>query len=245
MKRRLAPFAAVLAALTLLAGCSSSHRTTTRHRTLTVFAAASLMKAFTAEGQAFETLHPGIAFEFSFAGSQTLVAQVRQGAPASVLATADLATIDAVKDRLVAPAEVFAHNQLAIVTAPGNPLHLTSLPDLAKGHVKVVLAGPTVPVGKASAKALKAAGVHLTPLSLEDSVSGVVTKVRLGEADAGIAYVTDLRGARLGGVPLAHTRTALAIGALAGAAHLADAQDFVAFVRSEAGQKILMSFGFQ
>lgn len=237
---------ALAVALALAAGCSSSsHAGATRHRTLTVFAASSLTKAFTAEGKAYESAHPGVSVEFSFAGSQSLVAQIKQGAPAGVLATADLATIDSVQDKLTGPPQVFAHNQLALVTAAGNPLKLQSLQDLRRPGLKVVLAGPTVPVGKAAAKALKAAGVTVHPVSLEDAVAGVVTKVRLGEADAGIAYVTDLVGAKLGGQPLPDTTTSLAIAAVAGGPAADDATSFIAFVRGEAGQKILTSFGFQ
>lgn len=241
MKR--VPVLALLVALT--AGCSSGHTATPQHRSITVFAAASLTKAFTAEGKAFESAHPGVTVVFSFAGSQSLVAQIQQGAPAEVLATADLATIDSLKDKLVAAPEVFAHNQLAIVTGPGNPQHLLTLTDLTRHGIKVVLAGPTVPVGKAAAKALKAAGVTVKPVSLEDAVTGVVTKVRLGEADAGIAYVTDLTGAAVGGVALPGTTTSLAIAAVTGGKSSAYAASFIAFVRSDSGQQILKSFGFQ
>ena len=238
---RLLPAAA--AALLVVAGCGSgSTSTSPPKRTLTVFAAASLTKAFTAEGAAFEHTRPGLSVTFSFAGSQALVAQVQQGAPASVLATADLPTMEAVQAKLSGAPVVFAHNRLAIVTAAGNPLQLTTLASLARPGLKVVLAGPRVPVGKAAADALRAAGVTVHPVSLEDAVSGVVTKVRLGEADAGIAYATDLSGSQVGGVPLAATTTSLAIGALSPAP---DASAFIAFIRSAAGQRILAAYGFQ
>ncbi len=241
----------LLALATLLAGCGSGSSKSTNApttRTITVFAAASLTKAFTAEGRAFQASHPGLRVTFSFAGSPTLVAQIKQGAPASVLATADLSSIDQVKDKLSEAPVVFAHNQLAIVTAKGNPLKITTLAGLGKPGLKVVLAGPTVPVGKAAAKALKAAHVTVKPVSLEDAVTGVVTKVRLGEADAGIAYVTDLvssaAGSEVGGVPLPGTTTSLAIGALKGLSHPQDAEAFLGYVQSAAGRKILMSYGF-
>ncbi len=245
MNRRSSLLALTLA--TVLAGCgsgSSTSPTVPTKRTITVFAAASLTKAFTAEGISFETSHPGLRVSFSFAGSPTLVAQIKQGAPASVLATADLASIGQVKDKLSAEPVVFAHNQLAIVTAKGNPLKITSLAGLAKPGLKVVLAGPTVPVGKAAAKALKAAHVTVTPVSLEDAVTGVVTKVRLGEADAGIAYVTDLVGSDVGGVALPGTTTSLAIGAVRGISAPDDADAFIGYVQSAEGQKVLMSYGF-
>lgn len=224
----------LLAVLLLLgAGCSTSSE-----RTITVFAASSLQKAFIAEGRAFEGSHHGVRVRFSFAGSQALVAQVDQGAPADVLATADLETIGQVRGKLASTPVVFAHNQLAIVTAPGNPKGLRALSDLAA--VRLVLAGPTVPLGKATDKALAGAGVRLRPVSREDSASGVVTKVRLGEADAGVAYKTDL-GPGVGGVPLPGTTTALAIAALDKRTEVAA---FVAFVRSGTGAKILEDAGF-
>lgn len=233
---RLGVVVGVLAA----AGCSSSGGGTTE-RTLTVFAASSLSKAFAAEGEAFEEAHPGVTVTFSFAGSQSLVAQVQQGAPADVLATADVATAESVATELAGEPQVFAHNSLAIVTPKDNPGKVATLADLAK--VKVVLAGPTVPVGKAARKALDAAGVKVTPVSLEDNVSAVVTKVALGEADAGIAYVTDLQGNdQVAGTPLDGTRTDLAVAPLKDAGD--DADDFVAFLLSDEGQAVLRSFGF-
>jgi molybdate transport system substrate-binding protein len=225
--------------LTTACGSGSSATPT---ETVTVFAAASLTRAFTAEGRAFEAAHPGVRVTFSFAGSQALVAQVQQGAPASVLATADPETIAKVRAELAAEPEVLAHNQLAIVTAPGNPKHVTTATDLARPGIRVVLADPAVPVGKAAAKALAAAGVRVQPVSLEDAVTGVVTKVRLGEADAGIAYATDLVGSGVAGTPLAGTTTALAIAPLEGASRQATA--FVAFVLGAEGQRVLRSFGF-
>jgi len=227
----------VLLALLLVAGCSADASDT---EAITVFAAASLSRAFTAEAAAFERGHRGTDVMLSFAGSQSLVAQIQQGAPADVLATADVTTMTAVTEELTGEPRVFAHNQLAIVTAPGNPKHLTTLTDLARKDVRLVLAAPTVPVGKAAANALRAAGVRVNPLSLEDAVTGVVGKVRLGEADAGIAYVTDLAARDLAGTPIAGTTTDLAIGALTD-----DGDAFLAFVLSAAGQAILKEHGFR
>ena len=220
--------------LVLVAGCSKS----APDRTVTVFAASSLQKAFADEAKAFEAAHDGVHLRFSFAGSQALVAQIEQGAPADVLATADLETIGKVRSKLTSDPAVFAHNQLAIVTAKGNPKGFTTLQSLV--GVRLVTAGPTVPLGKATDKALAAAKLALHPVSREDSASGVVTKLRLGEADAGIAYASDLTG-DLDGVRLPGTRTSLAIGALT---RDDDAAAFISFVRSGAGQLILQKAGF-
>jgi molybdate transport system substrate-binding protein len=228
--------AAALALVLATSACAGSDAKST---TITVFAAASLTKAFGEEAAAYEQAHEGTDVVLSFAGSQSLVAQIQQGAPADVLATADEATMDTVQGELKEPAEVFAHNQLAIITAPGNPLHLSSLTDLELPGVKVVLAGESVPVGKAAKKALEKAGVTVNPVSLEDAVTGVVGKVRLDEADAGIAYVTDL-GDGVDGVPLAGTTTNLAIGPLT-----EGGEGFVAFVLSAQGQAILKKHRFQ
>lgn len=218
----------------LLAGCSGSSAPSR----VTVFAASSLTQVFTAEGKAYEKAHPGTRLTFSFAGSQALVAQLQQGAPADVLATADTASMTASG---LKGARVFARNRLAVITAPGNPRGIHGLADLARPGLRVVLAGPTVPVGKAAAKALAAAGVTVRPASLEQDVKGVVTKVRLGEADAGIAYVTDVRSAHgaVAGAELPEVSNSYPIAAAHGAG-----KAFVSFVLSPAGQAILASYGF-
>ena len=213
---------------------------------LTVLAASSLTKVFTAEGAAYEKAHRGAHVSFSFAGSQTLVAQVAQGAPADVLATADTSSIATVTAELNGEPRVFARNRLAVITGAGNPRHLGTLADLAKPGVKVVLAGPTVPVGKAAAKALAAAGVRLAPVSLEQDVKGVVTKVRLGEADAGIAYVTDLKAANgsIAGTPLRGISNSYPAAILKASKAPDAAEAFIDFVLSPAGQSILAAAGF-
>lgn len=238
----------VVAALT--AACGSSVGTaspassvpppTTTSRTLTVFAASSLTKAFTAEGKAFEAEHPGVQVRFSFAGSQSLVAQIAQGAPADVLATADTASMAAAQ---LTGARIFARNRLSIITAPGNPERVSTLADLAKPGLRVVLAGPTVPVGKAARRALAAAGVTVRPVSLEQDVNGVVTKVRLGEADAGIAYVTDVNSAKdaVAGTALPAISNSYPVVVVKPGQ---DAQAFADFLLSSQGQAVLASFGF-
>jgi len=144
--------------------------------------------------------------------------------------------------RLPLPPQVFARNRLVIVTAPGNPHHITSLRDLARSSLIVVLAGPTVPAGKYAAAALKAAHVVVHPKSLEDNVRGVLTKVELGEADAGIVYVTDAKSA-------GHRVGVVAIPRSPVASYAIDALDiagrpFVTFLLSPPGQAILARFGF-
>lgn len=215
-------------ALLTAVGATSCARSQAAERRLDVFAAASLRAAFTAAAAAYERGHPGTDVRLSFSGSQVLAAQVRQGAPADVLATADVASI-----RGVVPHQVLAHNRLAVVGAG-----MRTLADLARPGLRVVLAAPEVPAGRAARAALQDAGVTVRPVSLEDSVAGVVTKVRLGEADAGIAYATDLHDG-LPGTPLAGAGTALAVGAVT-----PEGVTFVAFVLGPAGQAILQQHGF-
>lgn len=238
MKR--APHCLLLTSLLMVAGCSTQSSSDRPKHRLTVYAASSLTKGFTAEGKAFETTHPDVTVTFSFAGSQALVAQIKQGAPADVLATADLASMSA--SGLTNP-QVFARNSLAILARPGNPDHISTLADLARPGLRVVLAGPTVPVGKAARKALAAAGVSVKPVSLEQDVKGVVTKVSLGEADAGIAYVTDLRAAAgsVEGTPLPGISNSCPIAVVK---KRSGADDFVSFVLGRKGQAILASYGF-
>jgi molybdate transport system substrate-binding protein len=227
----------------LLTGCGGSSSPTADaepSRTLTVFAASSLTTAFTAVGKSFEAAHSGVHIRFSFAGSQALVAQLKQGAPADVLATADTGSMT---DSGLSGARVFARNRLAIITAPDNPKHVTTLADLARKDLRVVLAGPTVPVGKAAGKALTAARVVVRPVSLEQDVKGVVTKVRLGEADAGIAYVTDVKAAKgtVAGTDLPEISNSYPVAVVKAGA---DASAFADFLLSAAGQAVLASYGF-
>ena len=236
----------LLSALVLLLAACSSPASGGQPAPLTVFAAASLSDVFPAVGRAYEGAHPGTRVVFSFAGSQTLVAQVQQGAPADVLVTADTATAEQVAGELTAPPVVLARNRLAIVTEPGNPLHLTALADLARPDVRVVLPGPTVPIGKAARTALQRAGVTVQPRSEEPDVKAVVQRVRLGEADAGIAYATDLAaaGGAVGGVALPGISNSLAGGVVRSSAQLPAAQAFLDLVRSAQGQQVLTSYGF-
>jgi len=238
--KRLATAVAGLALV--VTGCSGSSSTgaqTNKVVKLTIFAASSLTNAFSAEAAAFAQ-KTGDQTTFSFAGSQELVAQLQQGAPADVVATADLQTMGKVPGG--SAAHVFARNRLVIVTPHGNPKHVTGLTDLARSDLAVVVAGPTVPAGKYAARALSAAHVTVHPKSLEDNVRGVLTKVQLGEADAGIVYASDARSAakNVTTIPIPNSPIA-SYPALA--VHPAG-QAFVDFLLSVQGQAILARYGF-
>lgn len=220
-------------------------------RTVTVFAAASLTSAFQSLGLAFTRANPTIHADFNFAGSSTLVGQVQQGAPADVFASADQATMQKLVDgRLVRGSpQIFATNRLQIVVPTGNPKRITGLYDLARPRLVVVLCGPAVPCGRYAMEALQNAGVRLTPVSQEVDVKAVVSKVELGEADAGIVYVTDVKaaGARVEGIVIPDTQNVLAtypIALLASARDSGAGRAFIDYVLSPAGQRLLAGFGF-
>jgi molybdate transport system substrate-binding protein len=221
-------------------GGSSDSGSPSRH--ITVFAAASLTDAFAAEATAYQRAHPGASVTFSFAASSDLATQVQQGAPADAIATASTTTMDTVSKQLASPAQTFARNRLVIVTAPGNPKQISTLADLARPGLAVVLAAAGVPAGDYARQALSAAHVTVHPKSLETDVRGVLTKVELGEADAGVVYVTDAKSAagKVSWVVIPSAPIATyPIGALDAAG-----KPFVDFVRSPAGERILGRFGF-
>jgi molybdate transport system substrate-binding protein len=215
---------------------------------LTVFAAASLTAAFTELGERYTAANGGAEVTFNFAGSQALATQIRQGAPADVFASADLSNMDKVED-LVGTPRSFASNRLAIVVERGNPRGITGLHDLAGPDLKVVLAAEEVPAGKYAKQVLDRAGVKVTPVSQEDNVKAVVTKVSLGEADAGIVYVTDVTagGDKVEGVDLPADQNVTAtypIATVKASKAPEAAQAFVDLVRSAEGQQVLKEYGF-
>jgi molybdate transport system substrate-binding protein len=213
-----------------------------------VFAAASLTAAFNKIGEDFTAANPNTKVTFNFAGSQALATQIRQSAPADVFASADTTNMDKVAD-LVSSPSVFTSNELQIIVAKGNPEGITGLADLAKPDLKVVLAAPEVPAGRYAGQVLGARKITVKPVSLEDSVKAVVTKVSLGEADAGIVYVTDVSagGDTVEGIDIPTDQNVPAtypIAVVTASAHQAEAQAFVDFVRGAQGQQVLKSFGF-
>lgn len=220
-------------------------------RSLTVYAAASLKKTFTDIGARFETDNPGWSVDFTFAGSSDLVTQLTQGAKADVFASADTTNMDkAAAAGLLSGAPVnFATNTLVIVTAPDNPKKVASFADLAKPGLSVVVCAPQVPCGSATEKVEKATKVTLDPVSEESSVTDVLTKVTSGQADAGVVYVTDARGAgeKVATVDFAESSAAVntyPIAVLTTAADAAAAKKFVELVTGEAGRKVLSQAGF-
>lgn len=218
---------------------------------ITVFAAASLQQTFTTLGKRYEAAHPGTTISFSFAGSSDLVTQIQNGAPADVFASADEANMAKLEKTDLAagsPAD-FATNVLEIAVAPGNPKHIEDLRDLTASDIQLVTCAAPVPCGAATAKVEAAAGVDLRPVSEEQSVTDVLGKVESGQADAGLVYVTDVRGAdgKVDGVSFDAADDAVntyPIGVLRDAANPSLATAFSAYVRSTSGQKVLAAAGF-
>jgi molybdate transport system substrate-binding protein len=216
-----------------------------------VFAAASLTAAFRAEGAGFHVRHPRATVRLDFDGSAALATQINEGAPADVFASADLPNLQKVVtagNSLHAPV-VFATNKLQIVVAAGNPKGITGLQDLAKPGITAVLCAPQVPCGNYAGQALAKAGVKLTPKSQEQDVKAVVAKVELGEADAGIVYVTDVKaaGSKVAGVDIPADENVIAsypVAGVRGGSNPAGGQAFIDFLLSSDGQGVLAKYGF-
>jgi molybdate transport system substrate-binding protein len=213
-----------------------------------VFAAASLTAAFNELGPQFTAANGGTKVTFNFAGSQALATQLQQGAPADVFASADIPNMDKAKD-LVGTPQNFASNQLQIVVEKGNPKGVKGLDDLASPDLKVVLAAGEVPAGNYAQQALEKADVAVKPVSQEDNVKAVVNKVALGEADAGIVYVTDVTagGDKVEGVDIPEDLNVLATYPIA-TVKASEAQDkaqaFIDLVLSDQGQQVLKRYRF-
>jgi len=219
--------------------------------TVTVFAAASLTESFTALGKEFEKLHPGTKVTFSFGGSDSLAASITGGAPADVFAPASPSTMKIVTDTggSAGPPVTFVRNELEIATPPGNPERISSLKDLTRSGLKVVLCDKAVPCGAAAQKALRTSSLKLTPVSYEQDVKSALTKVELKEADAAVVYKTDVRAAgdKVAGVEFPEAADAInayPIALLKDAPNTAAAKAFIALVRSAEGQRVLTEAGF-
>jgi molybdate transport system substrate-binding protein len=230
-------------------------------RTLNIFAAASLTDAFTEIGQNFEAANPGVTVTFNFAGSQALRTQIEEGAPADVFASASGKEMDtAVAGKFVADGtpKVFLNNKLVLILPADNPAAVTKLQDLAKPGLKLVLAAEEVPVGNYARQSLDLMNgsfgadfkdkVLANVVSNEDNVKQVVSKVQLGEADAGIVYTSDAVAApELKTVEIPTELNVIAkypIAPLVKSANADLAASFVEYVFSAEGQAVLAKWGF-
>jgi molybdate transport system substrate-binding protein len=250
-------------ALAILTSCGSSGtRSTTgssRPVTLTVLGAASLIKVFPDIGRRFQARRPGVTMRFSFAGTDSLVTQIEQGAPADLFAGASAKYGDELFSAgLVLEPKVMATNRLILVLPPSNPAGIASLKDLTR-PIKLVIGSESVPVGSYTRTVLKnlntlygdgySAEVLGNVVSNEDDVQSVLAKVRLGEADAGFVYVTDAKaaGGAVISVQLPDQAQAVAsypIAVVKASRNPATAALFVAFVLGPEAQRVLEAAGF-
>ena len=250
----------ILVILLLLAACGPAAGSAPR--SLTVFAAASLTDAFTEIGQSFESFHPGMKVNFNFAGSQSLRTQIEQGAAADVFAPADRKEMDTLVSKSLVAAgapQDFLTNQLIFVLPTANPASIQTPADLAQPGIKIILADESVPAGKYARQVLENLTALYGPdfkdrvlanvVSNENDVRQVLAKVQLGEADAGMVYVSDSVAApdlKIILIPEAYNVTATYPIAVLANAHQPDlAAGFTTFVLSPAGQAILIKWGFQ
>lgn len=259
MKRHLHLF---LLLVLFITGCKTAPATPMPDsRTLTVFAAASLTAAFTELGKNFEAANPGVTVTFNFAGSQALLTQLEEGAPADVFASASDKEMDAaIKGKFIAEGvkQVFLSNKLVVILPSDNPAGLQKLEDLANSGIKLVLAAAEVPVGNYARQALDLMShsfgsdfkdkVLANIVSNEDNVKQVVAKVQLGEADAGIVYTSDAVAAP--DVQTLEIPSELNVMAKYPIAPLLNSQNadtaraFIDYVFSAEGQAILEKWGF-
>jgi len=250
-------FVAASFALTACSGASGSTASGSASpqdagkKTVVVFAAASLKSSFTTLAEKLRAEHPELDLKFNFAGSQDLVAQIKAGAKADVVATADLATMGKLKDAgsLDGAAQNFASNTLTIAVPPSNPANISALADLAKPGVKTVLCAAQVPCGAASHKVEKAAGLDIKPVSEELAVTDVLGKVSSGEADAGLVYRTDAQGSKgaVKAVDFPQSSAAVntyAVALVQGAPDRDGGRTFLAALTGAPGQKVLAEAGF-
>jgi molybdate transport system substrate-binding protein len=213
---------------------------------VTVFAAASLTDAFAELGEAFGAANPGTDLVFGFASSSDLARQISEGAPADVFVSADLANMAKIVDAVAAEPVVFATNRAEIVVAPGNPLGVTGVDDLAEQDLVLVVCAPEVPCGRYAQQVFDNAGVPFVADSLEENVRAVLTKVRLGEADAGIVYATDVlaAGDAATGVEIPDDVNVVAEYPIALLSDDDVAAAFVRFVQGPDGRSVLARHGF-
>jgi molybdate transport system substrate-binding protein len=263
VRRTAASLSALVVAAALLAGCGGSSDSTALpgsgspsatksavSGTITVLAASSLQEAFTKLGGQFEAAHPGTKVVFSFGPSSGLAEQIGQGAPADVFASASGKNMDTVVAAGQASSPtMFVSNTMEIAVPPKNPAHIATVADLAKKGVKVALCQAEVPCGATALKVFDNAKIKVTPVTQEVDVKSTLSKVTLGEVDAGVVYVTDVRAAgdSVKGIEIpaeVNASTTYPIAALTASKNKATAQAFVDYVLSPDGLAALTAAGF-
>ena len=252
------PLLALLAVLALLAGCSSGASgggTDSggggKDRTLTVLAASSLTETFGELAKTFQKQHPGVKVRFSFDSSATLAEQVTQGAPADVLATADTRTMKTVVDAKANDGQpkLFATNTMVLVVPKDNPADIAKFSDIESPKVSYVMCVVSAPCGALAKTLLDENKITAKPKSQEVDVKSVLSKIQLGEADAGLVYATDAKASASEVDPVSIPKSGEYINdypivALKGSKDAKLAHDWVDLVLSSKGQQVLRDAGF-
>lgn len=259
--RRRTMLGVLVAAVLAAAGCGggsssgggSSGSSTPKGGTLNVFAAASLTEAFTQLAKTYESAHPGWTVRLNFAGSDQLAAQIEQGVPADVYAAASPKYPEELQGKnLLGDTTNFATNKLILIVPPDNPANIKSPEDLKKG-AKLVIGDPAVPVGAYTETVLENLGISESDLNIvskEQDVKAVLSKVELGEADAGFVYVTDAlsAGDKVKHIDLPAAAEATAtypIGIVSASKQTEAAQQWIDLVTGPDGQKVLHDLAFE
>ena len=218
---------------------------------ITVFAASSLTESFDAIAKQFEKKYPDVTVKFDYDASSNLATQINQGAPADVFASADQDNLQKTIDSgaVTPPPIVFTKNRLEIAVEKGNPKKIKGLADLQRAGLVVVLCANQVPCGKYAAESLGKAGVSVSPASKEENAKATLSKVSIGEADASIVYVTDVKASKgtASGVKVADQQNVIATYPMAvvkESKNATAAKAWVQFVKSNDGQRTLRKFGF-
>jgi molybdate transport system substrate-binding protein len=218
---------------------------------ITVFAASSLTESFDAIAKQFEKKYPDVSVKFDYDASSNLATQINQGAPADVFASADQDNLQKTIDSgtVTPPPVVFAKNRLEIAVEKGNPKKIKGLADLQKSGLVVVLCADQVPCGRYAAESLAKAGVSISPASKEENAKTTLSKVSIGEADASIVYVTDVKASKgtTSGVKVADKQNVIAtypMGVVKDSQNARAAKAWVQYVTSKDGQTTLRKFGF-
>ena len=238
-----------------LAACSSSSKPASSgglSGSIQVFMGSSLTKAFTEFANEFQNAHPGTTIKLNPGSSTTLAAQIQSGAGADVFASADTKNMQKLQDggQVTATPTVFAKNQMEIAVAPGNPKKITTVADLAKPGLTVVLCVSEAPCGKYADQVLAKNNVNVAPKSRELDAASTLMKVSTGNADAAIVYVTDVKGAGsdVAGVTIPTDQNVVAtlpIAALKDSKNAALADAWIQFVTAPAQkQKLQQTYGF-
>jgi molybdate transport system substrate-binding protein len=220
---------------------------------LTVFGAASLRSAFEAMVPPLATA-TGLAPIYSFDASSTLRAQIEQGAPADVFASADTTSVTTLLDAgLAIDAVAFACNQLTIIVPAGNPAGITSALDLGRAGVRVIAAGEEVPITRYATQLVQNLGIAdayaANVVSREDNVAAVRSRIHLGEGDAAIVYLTDAIASGDGVIripvpPGANVPATYAAAIVADTDQPSESRAFLGWLTGPQGQRVLADFGF-